>query len=154
MFAGVRTLYKMADDGCDTLYQHPAYITIIYIVVPPEIPEPMPVENIAELAVDPKNTTMNKLRYISVYEDGPAKMGMGIVGAVFIGAIIFAVIVLDCPVFVKHVRTVGARNIRKRTICRRKQIGKMKNKVEQSPPVESSAEPPPTSAPPDNADLV
>ncbi|OWF56038.1 hypothetical protein KP79_PYT20966 [Mizuhopecten yessoensis] len=86
------------------------------------------VDNIEDLVVNPKNTTLYNLKFISVYENKPAKISMGVIGTIFIATGVIAIIILDCPLICKHVRTIAARNIRKRTVCKNKKMTKITKK--------------------------
>ncbi|XP_069114376.1 uncharacterized protein [Argopecten irradians] len=88
------------------------------------------VDTIEELEVNPKNTTIYKLKYFSVFENTGSKIGMGAIGSVFTAAAILTVIIADCRTICRHIRQIGARNIRKRTRCRGK---KKKNSTKVSP---------------------
>ncbi|XP_021369260.1 uncharacterized protein LOC110460593 [Mizuhopecten yessoensis] len=82
-----------------------------------------------ELRVEKKDTGNYRRKFISIYEDRPSAMSMGIIGAIFISLIIGFMVLSDIPIFYKHARTIGAKNIRTRNRCfpPRKQTTKTKS---------------------------
>lgn len=88
----------------------------------PPTTAPPTVINLNELKVDVKSTGNWQRKFISIYESRPSAVGVGLLGGIFVGTLLIAIIIGDLPVLARHIKFKGMYNIKNRNLCSKREL--------------------------------